>query len=512
MLTHCKYSHCSAQVLAFVLSDVTKVRGELVDYSWSRGHLSYPSNIEAMHNTLLLDLNVDSLTLNIASGPNTNEVCWYAEHPLLSKNMSCGEGEQAEYVVTLPSGPLYSRVSLEAKGRHKTTYVVHIIRIGESINVSLSSPFNESQHPDMKGERFHEERRLSYQLSHPMWYVPDIDMSSNSILQVRMSAVVFAPLHMGTNMPDLPQIWENCACGEEEAGIGHHCDMQRYVVLENRTMCVFLTNAMLSISTYTEEAGVAGMDSDMVQWLQNVSVSGKFVGLSSHGEDETLNSSSLPFQPDDESGQRLVRSFSTMLPAKLLEPQGAHLMIASTEDHTDAEVLTVPITIDSHAPPVALNITAGIDAFFLPPFDQEDLQRIYTLCGGAAKEPKAVIATVPADSRFQVSRTDRKGDLRCNGFDAAGRDVHMSFTAHRIEDGSCRPWCNAYRRHVDNNDLAVIESPLGCLQEAMRLENTSAMVRVAKQQTASSGGLVLFLCRVRRVPLYELGFRGSDVC
>ena len=100
-----------------------------------------------------------------------------------------------EQQLSLPSGPLYSRLSLLAVGDYvNTTYVIHILRVGEAISLGLSGSFSEAKYPDLAGIVFREERRLQYQLGHRVWHVPDIDFSANITLLVNMTSLIFAPI------------------------------------------------------------------------------------------------------------------------------------------------------------------------------------------------------------------------------------------------------------------------------------------------------------------------------
>lgn len=133
-------------LLAFIVLDGMQMRGELVDYSFGRGYLTTPPHALARQNSLLLHSNVDSLPFTFAAGPYTSEVKLLLEHPYEKLDSDAGKpvplpkaGEAehggGEYVVSLPSGPLYSRLTIQAFSHlyeEPTRYVFHIIRIGEA--------------------------------------------------------------------------------------------------------------------------------------------------------------------------------------------------------------------------------------------------------------------------------------------------------------------------------------------------------------------------------------------
>ena len=97
-----------------------------------------------------------------------------------------------------------------------TTYTIHVLRTTEAMNVSLTSSFDATKYPVLKGSTFTERRRLEYQRNHRTWYAPDIDLSSAS-LRVDMTALVLAPLtnHRGLNMASVAA---SCNCGVEKPG------------------------------------------------------------------------------------------------------------------------------------------------------------------------------------------------------------------------------------------------------------------------------------------------------
>ena len=201
--------------------DVLHIRGELIDYGFNRGHLTYPACSQAYHNTLLLDTNVDSITMELTPGEYTHSIMMKFDSP------HTGEGEfqsiplnrSTQIQLPLPPSPLYSRVMLLALGAYaKTTYVIHVLRTVEAIELSLQSSFNTTQYPELKNPVFSEHRRLQYQRHHRQWYVPDLDLASNSTLRVNMTSAVLAPLT--GDVADVPQIGNRCGCQPQEEGRG----------------------------------------------------------------------------------------------------------------------------------------------------------------------------------------------------------------------------------------------------------------------------------------------------
>lgn len=483
------------EAMAFVLLDMNQVRGEVVQYSFGRGHLTHPAGLDSFHNTLLLDLLVDSVSLDITKGDHTRSVCWSLEHPLLPQtNSTClVDRQHGHFEVEMPRGPLYGSLRLVASDAHSnTTYIVHILRVGTAVNVSLSGRFS----PELKALRwvpFHEERRMSYHIDHPAWYVPDIDMTQNVTIGVQMRPIVYAPLSPYKSL-SLPQIGADCQCGREIAGFGDECEARTLVQVQNRQACITVTMATTSVEIPEGEAGVAGMDSDIVQWLQNVNVSGKYVGYS---EADAARGSIVSFQATNFSSRDVGATFSGLIPAQTLAV-GVTLLLSSTEDFTDAEASQMGITVVAHAPPLSLNIGLGYDAFLLPAFDVMDLHPSYALCGPHSQEVADALANkrlwpnvsvTPSDSRFRVSVELQEGEVSCQGRE---RDRRLLLKVHRVSDESCQRWCSQYRPRAGKHDVSISISITSCLKEAIELDDTVALSTIAKLQTASGTGAALW--------------------
>ena len=129
-------------LLILIVSDGLQMRGELIDYSFTRGHITTPPHALAHQNTLLLHKDVDSLPFTFSTGPFTSKVELRLEHPLLNsseaENVTIFDGNSSdggEYSISVPAGPLYSRLIVDAAShlhQKPTRYVIHLIRTGEA--------------------------------------------------------------------------------------------------------------------------------------------------------------------------------------------------------------------------------------------------------------------------------------------------------------------------------------------------------------------------------------------
>ena len=130
----------------------------------------------------------------------------------------------------------------------------------------------------------------------------------------------------------------------------------------------------------------------LTKWLLDVTVSGKTVGLrlTDSGEFRVR-----AFEAEvEESKLRTV--FTASIPATLLVNHASQLVLAPTEDMTDAEVLAVPLEVISHPP--RLNVKAS-HGFLLPnPLGSEERADLAACC---LQSLDAVSASVE-DSRFEA--------------------------------------------------------------------------------------------------------------
>ncbi|CAE7466635.1 unnamed protein product [Symbiodinium sp. CCMP2592] len=425
--------------------------------SWNRGYLVYPADARSTHSTLLLDSNADSLTVTLESGPHTRDMFVSVEHPLLNQSEPTLVPSATEYQVSLPQGPLYGKIKVWTVGVYFSThYTVHILRLDETMNVTLSSwnRFPSEQQKNEHGDTsFEEERRVQYLQQNSLWYVPDLDMGHNASLQVRIHPVIFAPLSLHRNLPEVPQVTDTaCECGDIKDGFGDDCALQKPVEQARSSYCIYLLATKPEIELHKGKASVAGVGCDIVSWLVNTTVSGKFVGLSSAGlrhariDDVGL----LPFaHVKTQQVHGIDSRFSIDLPPESLMQEATQLLISPTPDATDVEVQTIPLRVVSHAPPISLIFNATPAAFLLPAFDSQDLRSEYRLCGGANAAIDRLSALV-LDSRFRVVNSSIYSSADCNG---------------------------------PKYDLAVIYSPAECLREAMNLRDLTSLVSTCADES-----------------------------
>ena len=471
------------------------MRGELAHYSWSRGYLVYPSEAQALHNTLLLDVRADSLELNLHKGKHTRSVDVTVEHPSLSDSFPTSLEEQSSAVcqISLPRGPAYSRISIHAIGDFvSTTYVVHILRIGEDVTVSMSSPLMVRSERSPASRSFQEERRLSFQLSNPLWYVPDINMAANSTVQLAWRPAVLAPVRQDLRGALMPHVGKSCLC-TDVPGFGRCAVEEALRVGEGEEMpslCVFQEETMSEVHPLKSESSIAGNESDFLQWLQNVTVSGKSVSLlaSPEGRDVDMETA-IPFSVvnTSEATTSIESIFQVSLPAKFLTGEGTRIIASFTEDRTDVEVTDIPVMIVPYPPPVTLHFhsSAG-EAFLLPDWSTTSDQN-YVFCGGKSNS-MSLLRTNMSDVRFFAQRLQGEGGLNCNR--ATEREEWLELKAVRKNE-SCKGQCPHYSTRGEGYDVRVVRSPEACLEEAMKLKNMSAVVMILRNMVTKHSALGL---------------------
>ena len=133
--------------------------------------------------------------------------------------------------------------------------------------------------------------------------------------------------------------------------------------------------------------------SKLTKWLLDVNVSGKSAGL--RLTDSGKHFSVWPLKAEMEES-KLRSVFTTSMQTKLLLDQASQLVLAPTQDMTDAEVLAVPLEVISHPP--RLNVTTS-HGFLLPnPLGSEERADLAACC---VQSLDAVSASVE-DSRFEA--------------------------------------------------------------------------------------------------------------
>ncbi|CAE7613949.1 ANKRD52, partial [Symbiodinium microadriaticum] len=463
-------------VLVAMCLDWLQMRGEITHMAWSRGHLVHPSSSTGFHNTLLLDMNADALTVDLDLGRHTRSINCIVQHTLLPPYHFPYEEIQGKHAsrfeLSVPRLPFYSRATFVAGGAHRNTlYVVHIIRLGEAMDISLNGAF-----PNR--DPFLETRRLQYLEDHVEWYLPNI--SGQATLSLRIRPVSFAPLVPGgsdASLAEVPQVVDSCRCGNITAGFGNACDLQ--VEIPGHRLCVFVAEATRELGHLHHLSGVAGTSSELNAWLLNTTVSGKRVGLNIPEEPPVRY-----FQPLNNSRMQVVEStFKLTLAAEGLSRQGSQILVSITEDATDSEVTSIPVMFLFLAPPVVLTVdqdSQGDSCFLLPAFHATaEFRTEYMLCGGLSDVDQ--IATTVSDTRFQVVRQHESSRPGCGEY----MDHRLELRVVRKPETNCSGWCKSYQARTEDYDLAVVKSAGHCLRQAMELDDSESMERIIKQQGAA---------------------------
>ena len=475
---------CAVSIPGLVALDGLQVRGELVEYSFDRGHLVYPSETQGFHNTVLLDASVDSMVLNVEAGPNTMGLHLKVEHPLLPSGnetfQEFGTNKAGEFQVFLPAGPLYGRIIATAVGRHSnTSYVFHILRSGTAVKVALHGQFDKTVYKDVKSN-FSEVRRLQYLAKNPKWYVPDMDRKANSSFQVEFSPVVYAPLLRRRKFADTPVISSNCTrvCDQDRAGFGNMCEVEEVVkLLDGSSHCLSLHGTLRGL-TLQQVGSIASESAAMAEWLADVSVSGKSVAYmpwaaKSREKGEMISFTPQNFTSSDPNLRILRANFSLIMLHQNLIGNPFQLLLAPTSDPTDAEATSMPIQIISHAPPIRLKHTENL----LPSFE-EDGRLEYALCYG---QIESIVGEVD-DQRFEVKDELRSGAADCKGHSADAKE----FTVVR-KDAECKDWCALYTPRLHSFDIIVVRSAERCLQDSVAYNDVDVIKRVMSKWLFSGG-------------------------
>eukprot|EP00438_Fugacium_kawagutii_P018645 Skav235465 [mRNA] locus=scaffold1451:87309:88999:+ [translate_table: standard] len=370
--------------------------GILLDYSFSKGHLTYLAGSAAMQNTLLLHDDSDSITFFFEPGTYTNSVHLKLEHQQLDDPRSA-------------------------------VLFVHDKEIGEA--------------------KVSDEQTLAreYQLDLPA------GPSSDSI---ESHLVHYA---------------KECQCGEEKARglwLGTECLREQQLDLNRSgkdSMCLFVKKSFDQLNVVKSNGRLSGRD--IVQWLQNVTISGKFARLVTEFalDESSQMRERAALKPKIGSDSQISSVFEKLMPLDFLM-EVSQLLIATTQDETDYMTEVWPLRIVLHPPPIQVFANLG---FLLPEFAIEKKRTQYFACNMANL---TVVTAHISDQRFQVK--DRLVPLPPDCFDYPVEQKR--FWAVRSDSKFY------YRRWSDYNyDVEVTFSPEACLHEAIAMDMTDVIQRIA---------------------------------
>lgn len=471
-------------LLIFIVLDGLQMRGELVDYSVSRGFITTPPHALTMQNTLLLHKNVDSFTFSCVPGPFTSKVQLRLEHPLLESNDTemvplfeeeTAERHGGEFTVSLPAGPLYGRLIIQAESHlHEkpTEYTMHVLRVGDDISLSLGARINPVHFELDTSVQFMERRTWAHHASNPEWYVPDLDPHTDITFQVVHVPVVLAPLlpyESRTEVQDwksMSLLHSRCECGKDQPGYGNSCGFEERIGNSDAPLCLFQHWAKSHLWAKHTFGSVSSNASRLREWLSDVNVSGKSASIWTI--DEASNPSTWPLQiVPDGSNVKSIRSIFRTSMSTQLKSQAAQLGITTTQDQTDAEEMVVPFKVVSHAPPTHLSL--NVSGFFLPEQVIGEQQSEHAVCG--VRDLTGVNGMV-LDKRFTVESAVVSKNLDCDGRHTL-QELH--FKAVRKPDKSCGSYCSLYNpwSGTDQYDVSVVLSVSRCFDQAIELGNVA---------------------------------------
>ena len=485
-------------LLMFSVLDGVQMRGELLDYSISRGYTATPPHADTVQNTVLLHTNVDSITFSFAPGPYTSEVQLQLLHPsIVSSNPEkCFDAEDVEekkgdVTLSLPRGPLYGRLIVEARSHLHATptqYMFHLLRIDDAMKISMNATVNPDHfEKEQMPVHFHEERRWPYQAQNPKWYVPDLDMSSTGSVRIVHLPVVLAPIITYNSRlkfagwEGMALVASTCRCNPERPSFGNSCSIERRVKMQGVELCLFQHVAAADLLVVDYGAGSICRNSrELASWLSDVKVSGKSAELRMDAIAGQDSASVWPLEPVERS-HGLNRPFigvvfGNSIPVHILS-QAAQLAVASTQDMTDAEELVVPFKVVLHSPPVELRISSG---FFLPETISGEEQAEHAACGVS---DLSEVSGETRDSRFRVVHKVVSQGLDCDGHSTKSQ---KHFRAIREPDPSCAPYCSSYNPWAPPYDVSVSLSVSRCFDEAIKMGKVEKFAEIRKSMNSTA--------------------------
>lgn len=225
----------------------------------------------------------------------------------------------------------------------------------------------------------------------------------------------------------------------------------------DKTFCIYQYSAEQAIYPDLGDAGVAGKDSSLLQWMQDTVFSGKWVHL-------TPGSA---FTAESSGNHSLSTLFRLTGALQTLQDDNRAIQIVATQDMTNSEALEVPVMVVSGAPPPILVVESESDVRFLLPSFSPEARTDYAVCGGRGILDD--VAGHASDSRFAVVHEDLQEPGSC------GTVKRREYRSVFKEDSGCKPWCELYLPRSGRYDVAVTHSPSACFQFALDLHNASAL-------------------------------------
>ena len=326
-------------------------------------------------------------------------------------------------------------------------------------------------------------------------YVPALH--SNCTVEVQFCPVCFAPFlpaSKGLQAAHLVHFADSCEkhCQEDpQSSYGTSCAKEEVVTfkakkqkgkrrngkghnIEKTSMCLFVKQPKRQLMT-TKEGSLSGTGTSLATWLRDTLLSSKSaeLRLSGYGASAELLSRTLHLVEDPEEAEakdgHVWHRFSTTVPAQELSMRDMILLVATTEDQTDAEKQVVLLKLIPHPPPMLLsqNVTK---AFFVPDYDIAQ-QRTYAACN-VAGNPSLVEGHVP-DTRFKVETKVVILGQSCLG----GLKEQKRFRAVRT-DQSCA-YCQNYLPWNVDYDVAATFSYEQCLYAAIDLRDDDKLQKIA---------------------------------
>ena len=132
---------------------------------------------------------------------------------------------------------------------------------------------------------FVEERRWLFQKRNPDWHVPDLKPKTDWSLEVTLHPVCYAPLKPATSKKHKQEAHivhqaTNCQCGDLTPGFGTECAKEDKVELPDSSQrCVYLRSVTDEIQVNESSKSSLSTGLDIIAWLQDVYMSGKYAGL-----------------------------------------------------------------------------------------------------------------------------------------------------------------------------------------------------------------------------------------
>mmetsp|Transcript_11117 Transcript_11117/g.21504 ORF Transcript_11117/g.21504 Transcript_11117/m.21504 type:complete len:1264 (+) Transcript_11117:34-3825(+) len=440
--------------------DRLQKEASLHDCSLSTGFMTMPFLHDAHVRTIYVDWSAENLQIQCLSDSLTKAIkLTVRQYPLevpieIDMKVIPSAGINPSFAVEVPlkSGPWPAKLELQTDGYAPQHYILYVLRIDTAVQLELNASFNNGQ----RNANFTETRRLDYQRSHSMWYLPKL--TGTPRLHMKATSIVLAPLFSDVHEHSKGNVilGETCGgCTLDVPGTGSRCGLVRDNVSNAKEdpRCIFVQKPIEELESIPAQR--LPSHERLLGFLQRSAGHGASLCMSRRqcARLEPLNEMQTP-------KTRLSQYFQTRLAVDHWDdpPSGLLLMAGKYDLSVDHLQHAVKLELVAHAPPPRTLARLSSDAgraslvkdgqFITERFEEKELS--YTLCykPGTAFHNVLDPDKSADDERFRaVCEVEEEQTVTydvCPG--VPRKPAQVQFISMRRTSPCNEAWCKSYQR------------------------------------------------------------------